>query len=310
MRVFLCGHELGLGFVIARRLVKQGHTLNVLTSFPNLIPNLTKNGLSPILGKITDDGPQRLLAKADAVIDTEFPSTFPKKRVRIEQLRPSLLKRAFDFSGRVLIVTSHAAVLGDTGPIPATEEATPHPMRGFGWALRLEEEMSHRSKSRVLIIRPAWRIHGRGQSLGIEVLNNWIPLSWRFKRGTYIGPGRNCFSAVHLEDLAELYCLVLERARNARVIHAASENISTKEVAASIHRAMRFKGDPKSISLDEARRLTPIADGLTKSHAVSSDYAKAKLGWTPSRDSMLRAIEDESAVYAMSKRRKVPAPTG
>jgi len=304
MRIFVCGHELGLGFVIARRLAAEGHQVNILTESEDLIPNFTKNRLNPVLGEITDDLPQRLLGKADAVIDAAFPFRFPKKRIHTAQLRPSLLKRILDSSNRVLVVTSHAAVLGDTGPLPATEDATPHPMRGFSWALRLEEEISQSSKLRVVIIRPAWRIHGPGQSLGIEVLSNWIPLSWRLKRGTYIGAGTNCFSAIHLEDLAALYCLALQKARDACVVHAAGENFSAKEVAASIHRAMRFKGEPKSIPLGEARRLTPVADGLTRSHALSADYAKSTFGWTPSRDSILRAIEHQAAVYAQARRRK------
>jgi len=302
MRIFVCGHELGLGFVIARRLVAEGHQVNILTGLEDLVPNLTKNGLNPVLGEITDDDPQRLLGKADAVIDAAFPFTFPKKRVHTARLRPVLLRKALKSSSRLLIVTSHAAILGDTGPTPATEVARVHPLRGFGWALRLEEEISNSSKLRVVIIRPAWRIHGPGQSLGIEVLNNWIPLSWSFKRGTYIGAGTSCFSAIHLEDLAGLYCLALQKARNTCVVHAASENPSAKEVAASIHRAMRLKGELMSISLEEARRLTPIAEGLTRSHALSADYAKSKFGWTPARDSILRAIEDQAAVYAQAKR--------
>lgn len=68
-------------------------------------------------------------------------------------------------------------------------------------------------KLRVVLIRPAWLIHGPGQSLEMEALNNWIPLSWRFRRGTYIGSDENRYSAIHLEDLAELYCLALWRGR-------------------------------------------------------------------------------------------------
>jgi len=154
-----------------------------LTGFEDLIPNLTKNGLNPVLGEITDDDPQRLLGKADAVIDAAFPFTFPKKRVHTARLRPVLLRNALKSSGRLLIVTSHAAILGDTGPTPATEDTRAHPLRGFDWALRLEKELSLTPKLRVLVIRPAWLIHGPGQTLGIEPLNNWIPLSWRFRRG-------------------------------------------------------------------------------------------------------------------------------
>jgi nucleoside-diphosphate-sugar epimerase len=304
MRIFVCGHELGLGFLIARRLVREGHHINVLTSFEDLLPNLTKNGLNPVLGEITDDDPQRLLGRADAVIDAAFPFTFPRKKVHTARLRPVLLRNALKSSSRLLIVTSHSAVLGDTGPTPAAEDARARPLRGFGWALRLEEEISHSSGLRVVIIRPAWRIHGRGHGLGIEVLNNWIPMSWRFRRGTYIGSGDNRYSAIHMEDLAALYCLALQKARSTCVVHAASENPSAKEVAASIHRGMRFKGELKSVSLKEARRLTPIAEGLTTSHALSADYAKSTFGWAPSRESILLSIQDQAAVYATAKRRK------
>lgn len=304
MRIFVCGHELGLGFVIARRLVAEGHQVNILTGFEDLLPNLTKNRLNPVLGEITDNDPQRLLGKADAVIDAAFPSTFPKKRVHTARLRPALLRNSLKSSGRLLIVTSHAAILGDTGPTPATEDARANPLRGFDWALRLEKELSITPKLRVVVIRPAWLIHGPGQSTGIEALNNWIPLSWRFRRGTYIGSGENRYSAIHLEDLAKLYCLALKKAQNSCVLHAAGENFSTKEVALSIHRAMELKGEPKSISLEEARRLTPIADGLTRSHALSADYAKSTFGWTPSCDSILGAIDCQAAVYAEARRRK------
>jgi nucleoside-diphosphate-sugar epimerase len=304
MRIFVCGDEIGLGFVIARRLMTEGHHVNILTGFEDMIPNLKKNGLNPVLGAITDDDPQRLLGKADAVIDAAFPFTFPKKRVHTARLRPALLRNALKSSGRLLIVTSHAAILGDTGPTPATEDARAHPLRGFDWALRLEEELSISTKLRVVVIRPAWLIHGPGQSLGIEALNNWIPLSWRFKRGTYIGSGENRYSAIHLEDLAELYCLALKKAQSSCVLHAAGQNFSTKEAAISIHHAMELKGEPKSISLEEARRFTPIADSLTRSHALSADYAKSAFGWTPSRGSILCAIEDQAAVYAQARRRK------
>ena len=92
-----------------------------------------------------------------------------------------LLRNLLKSSGKLLIVTSHAAILGDTGSVLATEDSQARPLRGFDRARRLEEELPNSPKLRVVIIRPAWLIHGPGQGLGIEVLNNWIPLSWRFQ---------------------------------------------------------------------------------------------------------------------------------
>lgn len=305
MRIFVCGHELGLGLVIARRLVAEGHRVDILTEFDDLIPNLRKNGLNPVLGEVMDSDPQCLLGKADAVIDAAFPFTFPKKRVQTARLRPVLLRNALRSSGRLLVVTSHSAILGDTGPTPATEDARAHPLRGFNRALRLEKELSNSSKLQVVLIRPAWLIHGKGQRFGMA-LNTLITISWRLRRGSYVESGENRYSAIHLEDLAALYCLALKKATGSCVLHAAAENISTKEMALSIHRAMELKGKLKAIPLEDAKRLTPIAENLIRNHALSAARARSTLGWTPSRDSILRAIEDQAAMHAWARRRRIP----
>jgi nucleoside-diphosphate-sugar epimerase len=124
--------------------------------------------------------------------------------------------------------------------------------------------------------------------------------------GTYIGSGENRYSAIHLEDLAGLYCQVLEKAHTSCLLHAAGENVSAKEVAISIHRAMKLKAEPKSLSLKEARRLTRVADNLVRNHALSAARARSTFGWTPTRDSILRAIEDQAAMYARARRRRIP----
>jgi nucleoside-diphosphate-sugar epimerase len=322
MRVFICGKELGLGFVIARKLLTARHKVSLLTGSEDLLPNLAKNGMNPVLGEIEDAEPQRALAKADAVIDAELPLVLVgadiginaepplllfRKNVRIARLRPLRLRNALRGSKRTLIVTSHAAVLGDTGPVPLAEDARPRPLRGYAWVPRLEREILGSRGMRTIVVRPAWLLHGRGCQIDIGIAN-WIRLAWRCRRGKYIGAGENCYSAVHLEDLAELYCIALSKAQPRTIIHAASENLSIKELALSIHRAMQLKGQPSSFSLDEARRFTPIADTLTLSHALSGDFARRTLGWQPSHDSILKTIAGEASIHAWAARN--PNPQG
>ena len=305
MRVFVCGDELGLGFVVAQRLLSQGHKVMMLTSFDDLIPNLTKNGMNPVRGQIQDTAPQRQLAKADAVIDASVPSTYPLKKVYVSRLRPSLLRRALEGSGRPLIMTSSAAVLGDTGSRPMREDAPIHPLPGFAWLARLEEEILISSGLRGMVIRPAWLVHGcRSPSWAIEI-GNWIKLAKRFKRGKYIGSGEKRYSAVHFDDLADLYCVALKKAAAGTILHAASENFSVKELAMAIHRGLGFKGEPSSLPLSEARRFSPIADALTRSHTLSGELART-LGWHPSRDSILKEIEQIAFEDAFVSRHRLP----
>jgi nucleoside-diphosphate-sugar epimerase len=133
-------------------------------------------------------------------------------------------------------------------------------------------------------------------------------LARRFKRGRYIGFGENRWSAVHFDDLADLYSLALKKAAS-RTMHAASENFSMKELVKTIHRGLGFKGEPSSLTLKEARRFSPIADALIQSHALSSEVARA-LGWQPSRGSIMKEVEQKARENAFLSRVKLPRIEG
>ena len=305
MHVFVCGAELGIGFVVAQRLLAEGHKVTMLTSFEDLVPNLAKNNMNPVLGDVQDAAVRQQIAKADAVIDVELPNTLLLQKVRVARLRPYLLAQLLRDSGKSLIVTSSAAVLGDTGPVPVGENKRANPLPGFAWLPRLENEVVQARGLRCIVIRPAWEVHGSRPPNWAIGIANWIKLAKRFRRGKYIGLGENCYSAVHFDDLADLYRISLKKAAAGTILHAASENFLIKELAAAIHRGLGFKGEPSSLSLKEARRFTPIADRLTYSHALSGDLART-LGWRPSGDSILKEIEQRVFEDALVSRLKLP----
>lgn len=289
MRVFVCGQEFDLGVVVAQRLLAGHHKVSLLISHEERIPWLSKQGITAVLGCVGDAAIQSQLSKADAVIDVELPFMFPRKKVQVARLRPSLLVRALEGSGKLLIVTSDAAILGDTGPIPVEESATVHPLSGYRWLPRLEQAILKSCGMRGVVIRPAWQVYGRRPSY-LAAIGPWISLAKRFRRGRYIGSGENRYSAVHFDDLADFYCVVLKKAVGGTIVHAASENFSIKEIAETVHRGYGFKGQPSSLALPEARRFSPVADNLARSHALSGDYARS-LGWKPSRGSILKEVE-------------------
>jgi nucleoside-diphosphate-sugar epimerase len=305
MRVFVCGHEFDLGVVVAQRLIRQGHKVALLISYPERIAWLRKNRIQPVLGDIPGAAVQEQLARSDAVIDVELPFTFPRKRIQVPRLRPSMLSRALEGSGKVLIVTSDAAILGDTGPIPVKEQAPLHPLSGFAWLPRLEKEILNSPRVRGVVVRPARVIHGcKPSQLGV-VIGSWIKLAKRFHRGKYIGSGENRYSAVYFDDLADLYCVALNKAVARTILHAATENFSMKELAEAIHRGLGLTGEASSVSLKDARRFVPAAERLTLSHALSCDYART-LGWNPSRDSIMKEVEQIAREDAFVSRLKMP----
>jgi nucleoside-diphosphate-sugar epimerase len=169
----------------------------------------------------------------------------------------------------------------------------------------LEIEVLKSPGVRSIVIRPAWELHGRCPPSWAIAIGNWMKLARRFRRGKYIGSGENLYSAVHFDDLADLYCVALKRAGAGTILHGASENFSMKELATTIHRSMGFKGEPSSLSLEKARLFSPIADALIRSHALSSDLARS-LGWQPSGGSIMKEIERRVFENELVSRLKLP----
>ena len=148
-------------------------------------------------------------------------------------------------------------------------------------------------------------MHGQRPPSWAIGIDSWVSLAKRFRRGKYIGSGENRYSAVHFDDLADLYCVALKKADPGMILHAASENFSMKELAVTIHRGLRYRGEPSSLSLTEARRFSPIADRLIQSHARSGDLARV-LGWRPSRDSIMKEVEQTVFEDAFVSRLRLP----
>jgi hypothetical protein len=89
------------------------------------------------------------------VIDAELPLRFSRQKVRIEHVRPVRLRSALKRSKRILIIASHAAVLGATRPVPVAEDARPHPLGGYTWIPRLEKEILDSRAMQTIAILPA-----------------------------------------------------------------------------------------------------------------------------------------------------------
>ena len=309
MRVFVCGAEYrnSPGFAIAKRLLAEGHSVAALSRFRGGGQSLTNIGIELVVGDVEDADVQGQIVKADAVIDAELPRPDTREKKELARLRPSLLRRTLEGADRPLIATSSVDVLGDTGPAPLGEGAPFHaPPKYLGWLPSLDREILQSVGVRGMVIRPAL-VYGLspmpGQRDDIPYpprgMETWIALAIQFNQGKYIGSGANCWSAVHRDDLADLYCLALEKAGAGTLLNASSETFSIKELAEVIHRAFGFKGEPSSLSLDEARRVTPgtEADFLNCNRAISGDLAVRTVGWQPTRPSIMKEVEELVQLY-------------
>jgi nucleoside-diphosphate-sugar epimerase len=141
---------------------------------------------------------------------------------------------------------------------------------------------------RTIVICPSM-IYGRGRGLqpDSDQLPKLTALSKKMGAGVYFGKGLNRYSNVHIDDLAELYLLVLEKAPGGSFFFAENGDASFKEIASIISRFLGFGGKTISLSVEELVRQYGDAGryGMTSNSLVSAVNAR-RLGWSPKGPSL------------------------
>jgi nucleoside-diphosphate-sugar epimerase len=112
----------------------------------------------------------------------------------------------------------------------------------------------------------------------------------------FVGKGENRWPFVHVDDLADLYLLALERAPAGTLLLGVSGlAYPVREMAAAASRGAGTEGNVTSWPLAEAREpLGAYADALVLDQQASGRRAQDLLGWRPSRPDVLEDLEHGS----------------
>jgi len=213
-------------------------------------------------------------------------------------------------------------------PLPASTFAPPsagvHPMllAGFSDSMAARVDTEHtvlgHPDIRGIVIRPGL-VYGNGGSYDIPAL---IARARARGRAGHLGSGGTTQSYVHLDDLAELYCLAVERAPQGTILHGVIDDVTQRELARAVSR-MLGAGDrtdsltfvqmlgmntveqlgltitrrlSANLSQKLGRALTPppsVGTGISLSlnKRLSSEKTRRLLGWSPARSDILQDIE-------------------
>jgi nucleoside-diphosphate-sugar epimerase len=193
-------------------------------------------------------------------------------------------------SEKPFVYTSGVWVYGGAPPGQVLDEdSATDPVAIYAWRPALEAEVlaAARSGVRSIVIRPAM-VYGRGggplNQFG-DMAVNGIP--------RYVGDGSNHWTLVHVDDLARLYVLALERASAGTLINAAvGEPIRVSDLALAATAGAGFTNPPVPWpEADAAHVLGPVvAEALTRDHRISGERARTLLGWQPTARSPLREL--------------------
>lgn len=285
MRIFLTGTTGYIGSSVATHLIKQGHEVFGLVRDKSKTDNVKALGIVPVIGTLEDGELLTEYAqKTDAVINTANSD----HRFAVETFIGALAG-----TGKTFVHTSGSSVVGDDvmgeteNPQVFDEETlfTPMDVRQERVSINNEVRIAGITKGiRSIVIVPSMIY---GNSLGLDVESDQLPVVFRKSKetgaGVYVGKGVNRWSNVHIEDLAQLYALALEKAPTASYFYAENGEASYKGIAVYVSKALGFEGKTVSWRANEA--LAELGDwaryALGSNSRVRAVHARRLLGWKP-----------------------------
>ena len=278
MKVFVAGATGYIGSAVTKALLRRGHEVIGGARSDAAAAKLGKEGVEPL--RVDLANPATLAAGARATDATiQAASSSDAMSSETEPPASHAIVEALAGSGKTFILTSGVWVYGATPGEPATEASKLNPVALTAWRLPVEEEVLTAQGLRGIVIRPGM-VYGNGGGL-VHLLVG------QAKQGNVLlpGGGSNRWAAVHVEDLADLYVLALERKDAAGVFNGTTnETITLKQVGDAVGKSLGVPVSPWPIA--EARKaLGPFADALATDQVVRSPRSRDVLGWSPHRPS-------------------------
>jgi nucleoside-diphosphate-sugar epimerase len=285
MQVFVTGATGYIGFAVATALRRHGHRVWGLARNETKAARLGRHEIEPVIGDLSD--PQSyaaVAARCSVLIHTAFDYAeggVAKNKVTIDTLLDAARHGA---EPKTVIFTSGAWVYGDTGDQMVDETTPLNPIKLVAWRPAQEQQVLRASGVRGLVIRAGCVYGGAGG----------LTAPWFAKPGAgVVGDGRNRWTMVHLDDLADAYVRAAERGLAGEIFNVTDRSrFTVLELATAAARAAGYNGEIRPLPLAEARKtLGDFADALALNQHLDSGKAVRLLGWQPRHGGFLDEVE-------------------
>ena len=296
MKIFLTGATGYIGSAVADRLRAAGHQVSALARSDAAADRLRTAGIEPERGDFRDPGSVgRAAAAADAAIS--MATTYDPS---IDGPAIDAMLDALAGTNQPFIYTSGIWSHGNTGDRVVDESSPPKPAALVAWRQAVEDRVLQAAGRgiRTVVIRPAI-VYGRGG--GIPA--GFVESARSGGAAQHVGAGENRWPFVHVDDLADLYLLALEKAPPGTLLLGVSgPSYRVREVAAAASRGAGAGGKTSAWPLEEARgKLGAYADALVLDQQASGRKAQELVGWRPYRPDVLEDLEHGSYAEAHAR---------
>ncbi|HSD02458.1 MAG TPA: NAD-dependent epimerase/dehydratase family protein [Gaiellales bacterium] len=292
MRILVTGATGYIGAVVSETLSARGHTVVGTARSPAAEAELAARGYEIARADLLEpESLARAAAACDAVVHTA--ATQDEDMGPAEQAAVRAMLAGLAGSGKAFVYTSGVWVYGSAPPGRVMDEDTPpDPVALFAWRPALEAEVIAAAARgvRTIVIRPGM-VYGRGGgpcNQFAAMAEDGVP--------RYVGDGQNHWSLVHVDDLAELYALAIERAPAGTLVNGvAGPPLRVRDLAEAAAAGAGFEAAPVAWPVTEAavELGAEDADGVTRDHRISGERARALLGWAPAPRSPLDELRSQ-----------------
>ncbi len=289
MRVLVIGATGYIGSAVSEELRNAGHMVTGLARSAAAQEALKARGDLAAEGSLENTEALKEAARgADAVVHAASPFGMADAAAT-EANAVSAILSALKGSNKPFLYTSGVWVFGDTRGRMVGEMGPLRPPALVAWRPAVEQQVLGGKEIGVaaMVFRPGMVFGRRG---GV--------LAGFFKQGRqdgvvrYVGTGENHWSAVHADDLAQLYRRALEEpAPGELFIACGGMPQQVKQIALAVAAACGIEGKAESVPLEAAReRMGPIADCLAMDSRAGSTKPARFFGWSVRRPSIFDEI--------------------
>ena len=294
MKIFVTGAAGFIGSSIAAGLVRAGHQVTGLVRKPEQVAELATIGVLGVHGDLND---RELIIEQAKVADAVINAASSDHRGAVEAILEALAG-----TNKVFLHTSGSSIVGDASGGEGTEQiyfedTLPAPTADKAARVAIDD----------LVLASA------GQGVRASVLCNTLIyghgalprdsvqlprlLKQARKSGIvrHVGPGRNIWSNVHIDDVVSLYLLALEKSPAGTFYFVESGEAAFRDMTAAISTALDL-GPAQDWPLPEAIAewgYEMASYGLGSNSRVRGERARKLLGWQPQGPSVLAWIEND-----------------